>query len=218
VQLSTLRSDTGSSTATNASARPESRRTLRRRPQDDRDCQLHDRKPGSRRHRKKPAPTQLSTHAQPSISWSAALLGGVLWRGFTHVKTHREVLRFLLKFPPFTEFVFSNPSFTCKYLTQNYLVRGFTVAERATCFLYHYKRLLRRCPIASYARLCKRMFTIHAIPEGANRYALTMGMSSPAIMKANCLSICKWMAKLFIFSPSPSFPDGWSNRRQRRFC
>jgi len=158
-------------------------------------------------------PTQLSTHAQPSKWWSAALLGGVLWRGFTHIKTHREVLRFLLRFPPFTEFVFSNPSFTCKYLTQNYLVRGFTVAERATCFLYHYKRLLSALPDSLLSQTLREDVTIHAIPEGSNRYALTMGMSRPSYNEGE-LSLNLRVDGEIVYILSFTIVPGWMIKSQ----
>src|ERR1035441_10883896 len=91
-------------------------------------------------------PAQLAIPARQSGTWSPLLLGGVVWRGFTHIRTHREVLRLLLRFPPYTEFLLSNPGFAYKYLTQTYLVRGFTVAERATRFLHHYRRLHSALP------------------------------------------------------------------------
>ncbi|MGA3081021.1 MAG: DUF535 family protein [Terracidiphilus sp.] len=126
-----------------------------------------------------PLPVQLSIPARKKKSWSPALLCGVLWRGLTHVGTHRKVLRFLLKFPAFTEFVFSNPSFAIKYLAPFYLAKGFTVAERATCFLHHYKRLQEALPDSLLRRTLHEDVTIHEFPEGDRRFTLTMGLSRP---------------------------------------
>lgn len=136
-----------------------------------------------------------------------------MWRGFTHIKTHREVLRFLLRFPPFTECVFSNPSFACKYLTQNYLVRGFTIAEHATCFLYHYKRLLSALPDSLLRQTLQEDVTIHAIPEDANRYTLTMGMSRPSYNEGE-LSIHLRVDGEIVFILSFTIVPGWVVKSQ----
>jgi hypothetical protein len=104
---------------------------------------------------------------------------GLLWRGLTHLGTHRKVLRFLFKLPPLAEFVFSNPTFAIKYLAPRYLARGLTVAERASCFQYHYRRLYAALPDQLLRRTLKEDLTIHEIPEGVNLFALTMGLSRP---------------------------------------
>lgn len=124
-----------------------------------------------------PAPT-LKPVRKKKI-WTPALLGGVLWRGFTHVKTHREVLRMILKCPPLTEFVFSHPSFAVKYLMRDYLARGFTVAEHASCFLYHYRRVYAVLPDHLFRQTLLEDFTIHEIFEDVHRFTLTMGLSRP---------------------------------------
>jgi hypothetical protein len=95
------------------------------------------------------------------------------------VGTHRKVLRFLLRFPTFTEFVFSNPSFAIKYLTPTYLAKGFSVAERVACFLHHYKRLHEAWPDSLLRRTLHEDVTIHEFPEGDHRFTLTMGLSRP---------------------------------------
>jgi uncharacterized protein VirK/YbjX len=128
-------------------------------------------------------PARLPVAAQQKYAWSPVLLGSVLWRGFTHIRTHREVLRLLLRFPPYTEFVIGNPSFAYKYLTQIYLVRGFTVAERAACFLHHYQRLHAALPDSLLRRTLREDVAIHEIPEGANRFFVTMGMSRPSFLE-----------------------------------
>jgi hypothetical protein len=111
--------------------------------------------------------------------WPPALLAGLLWRGLTHLGTHRKVLRFLLKLPPLAEFVFSNPTFAIKYLAPRYLARDLTVPERASCFLYHYRRLYAALPDQLLRRTLKEDLTLHEMPEGANLFALTMGLSRP---------------------------------------
>lgn len=158
-------------------------------------------------------PARLPAAAQQKNAWSPILLGSVLWRGFTHLKTHREVLRLLLRFPPLTEIVFSNPSFACKYLTQNYLVRGFTVAERAACFLYHYKRLLSALPDSLLRRTLQEDVAIHEIPEGANRFVVTMGMSRPSFMEGE-LSLHLRVDGVIVYVISFTIVPGWVVKSQ----
>jgi uncharacterized protein VirK/YbjX len=136
-----------------------------------------------------------------------------MWRGFTHIRTHREVLRFLLRFPPFTEFVFSNPSFAFKYLTQNYLVRGFTIAERAACFLYHYNRLHSALPDNLLRRTLQEEVTIHEIPEGANRFVLTMDASRPSFKEGE-LSLHLRVDGEIVFVLSFTIVPGWVVKSQ----
>jgi hypothetical protein len=124
-------------------------------------------------------PAPISNLARRKKIWTPALLGGVLWRGFTHVNTHREVLRMILKCPPLTEFVFSHPSFAVKYLMRDYLARGFTVAEHASCFLYHYRRVYAALPDHLFRQALLEDFTIHEIFEDVHRFTLTMGLSRP---------------------------------------
>jgi uncharacterized protein VirK/YbjX len=108
-----------------------------------------------------------------------ALLVGVLWRGLTHVGTHRRLLRFLLGIPAYAEFVFSSPSFTFKYLTKNYLVKGLTVADRVSCFLHHYKRLHMALPDSLLRLILQQDVVLLEICEGAHRFTITVGLSRP---------------------------------------
>jgi hypothetical protein len=108
-----------------------------------------------------------------------ALLVGVLWRGLTHIGTHRRLLRFLLGIPAYAEFVFSSPSFAFKYLTKNYLVRDFTLADRVSCFLHHYKRLKMALPDSLLRLILQQDVVLLEICEGAHRFSITLGLSRP---------------------------------------
>jgi len=124
-------------------------------------------------------PPQLPIPAWPKKTWSLARLWSIFWRGLTHLGTHREVLRLLLKFPPLKEVVFNNPGFAVKYLTPAYLAHGFSVDERASCFLHHYRRLHEVLPESLLRLTLKEDLAIHEMPEGVNRFAVTMGLSRP---------------------------------------
>ena len=133
---------------------------------------------------------------------------GVLWRGFTHVATHREVLRFLLRLPPYAELVFSDQIFASKYLTQNYLVRGFSVDKRAACFLHHYHRLHTALPDSLLRRTLQEDVTIYEIPEDAKRFILTMGKSRPSYKEGE-LSLHLRVDGNIVFVLSFTIVPGW---------
>jgi uncharacterized protein VirK/YbjX len=101
-----------------------------------------------------------------------------LWRALTNIGTHRKVLQ-LLKLPPFAETARDNPRFAFKYLTHDYLVQGFTVAERASCFLHHYRRLHAALPDRLLRQTLQGDVTLHEIRESCNCFAITMGLSTP---------------------------------------
>jgi uncharacterized protein VirK/YbjX len=124
-------------------------------------------------------PAQLPIPAWPKKTWSLARLWSIFWRGLTHLGTHREVLRLLAKLPPLTEVVFSNPGFAVKYLTPDYLAQGFTVAERSSCFLYHYRRLNQALPESFLRQILQEEVTLHEISEDDNSFAISMGLSRP---------------------------------------
>ena len=101
------------------------------------------------------------------------------WRALTHIRKVREVLRFLFRIPLFSEMVQSNPRFGFKFLTDNYLVRGFSTSECASCYLHHYKRLHSLLPDRLLRQILQEEVTLHAIPDGSDRFALTLGLSRP---------------------------------------
>jgi uncharacterized protein VirK/YbjX len=75
----------------------------------------------------------------------------------------------------------SNSRFAFKYLTRDYLVRGFSVTERASCFLHHYRRLHELLPDCLLRQILQKELTLHEFPEGDNRrrFALTLGLARP---------------------------------------
>jgi uncharacterized protein VirK/YbjX len=109
---------------------------------------------------------------------SPALLGGVLWRTLTNIRTLRQVLQ-VFKFPAFFQAARSNPRFAFKYLTPDYLVRGLTVAERASCFTHHYKRMQSTLPDRLLRETLQGDVRLHEICAGRNRFTLTMGLPQP---------------------------------------
>ena len=103
----------------------------------------------------------------------------VLWNGVTHIGTHREVIRLIVKYPELTEIALNSSGFAAKYLTPDYLVRGLTVAERASCFLHHYKKLHSILSADLFSRILREDIPIYEIREGINRFTVTVGLSRP---------------------------------------
>jgi uncharacterized protein VirK/YbjX len=101
------------------------------------------------------------------------------WRAVTHIRKVREVLAFIAKVPILSAMTQSNPRFGFKFLTDDYLARGFTVSECAACFLHHYKRLNELLPPQFLRPILEEEITLHIIPDRVHRFALTMGLSRP---------------------------------------
>jgi uncharacterized protein len=110
---------------------------------------------------------------------SPVRFGGVLWRGLTHLGTHRDVLRLIVKFPLLTQLAQDNLRFASKYLTRDYLVQNFSVTQRASSFLHHYTRLHELVPHYLLRQMLEEEVMLHQIVEGPNRFALTLGLSRP---------------------------------------
>jgi len=120
----------------------------------------------------------LSVLARQKRTWSPFRLAGPLWRAITNIGRHRKVLK-LLKDPIYAEFVHDDPRFGLKYLTHDYMSRGLTVAERAGCFVHHYRRLQAILPGGMLRNLLHRDITLLKMNEGDFRFDITMGMSKP---------------------------------------
>jgi uncharacterized protein len=131
----------------------------------------------------------------------------VLWRALTNIRTHRQVLQ-LLKLPAFAQPVQANPKFAFKYLTQDYLVQGFTVAERAACFLHHYRRLNATLPDCLLRQILNADVTLHEVAAAGGRFAVTIGLSRP-YYKEGELSLSLLVDNEVVFVLSFTIVPGW---------
>ncbi len=120
----------------------------------------------------------LSILARQRKTWSPVKLAGVLWRAVTNISRHRKVLK-LLKLPAYAEFAHTDPRFAFKYLTHDYLSRGLTVAERAACFVHHYKRLHAELPEGFIRQVLVRDITLVELREESHLFSITLGQSRP---------------------------------------
>ncbi|MGA2537962.1 MAG: DUF535 family protein [Terracidiphilus sp.] len=118
----------------------------------------------------------LSALARQRKTWSPDLLAGVLWRGLTNIGAHRKVLQ-LLRLPALAETARNTPRFSFKYLTHDYLVRGLTTPQRASCFLHHYTRLHAALPDGLLRQALRSEVMLHEIHVDPHRFAITVGLS-----------------------------------------
>jgi uncharacterized protein VirK/YbjX len=118
----------------------------------------------------------ISALARQSKTWSPELLAGVLWRGLTHLGSHRKVVQ-LLQLEPYAEAARNNPRFGFKYLTHDYLAQGLTTAQCAAGFLHHYRRLHSALPERLLRDTLSGNTTIHEIRTEHNQFAISMGLS-----------------------------------------
>src|ERR1035438_5071272 len=114
---------------------------------------------------------------QISLPVSPARVCVWTWRAFTHIKKGGELFAFLARNPLFSEMLQNNPRFGFKFLTDDYLVRGFSTSESASCYLHHYKRLHSLLPDRLLRQIMQEEVTLHVIPDGSDRFALTLGLS-----------------------------------------
>lgn len=124
-----------------------------------------------------PAPRYIVAVAAVRVSRARVCVWA--WRALTHLRKMREVLRLLARIPLFSEMLRSNPRFGFKFLTDDYLARGFSTSEAASCYLHHYRRLHSLLPDHLLREILQEEVTVHAIPDGSDRFALTLGLSRP---------------------------------------
>jgi uncharacterized protein VirK/YbjX len=142
------------------------------------------------------------------MSWSPAVITGEFWRYLINIGMRREVLR-LLGLRPYAEFVQNNRRFAFKYLAPNYLARGFTIKERASCFLHHYRRMYAALPENVLYQILQGEVTLHEIAEGGNRFTLSIG--SPELIgdREGELSLDIQVDGRKVFNLSFTIVPGW---------
>jgi hypothetical protein len=106
------------------------------------------------------------------------LLAGISWRTLTHLRIHKQVEEFL-KLPPFIDTVQDNPKFGFKYLTESYLINDLSIADRAACFLHHYKRLYETLPDRMLRQVLHWGIDLCNFCEEGVRFTLRWGSSRP---------------------------------------
>jgi uncharacterized protein VirK/YbjX len=100
----------------------------------------------------------------------------ILWSLATNIRMFCNSLR-LLKHPSFAETLLKKPRFAVKCLSDNYLFLGSTVAERTTCFLNHYMRLIETLPNPALRQILRHDVVLYECCGGEDLFKLSIGMS-----------------------------------------
>lgn len=150
--------------------------------------------------------------AQKWETWSPARIARVVWGALSNLGAGCEILR-LLKIPAYAEFLRVDPRFTFKSLIRDYLVRGFTITERAACFLHHYRRLHAGMSPSLLHRTLHEHVTIYESLANSARYEITLCYSRD-IEKEGELSLNLHVDGAIVFILSFNIVPGWVTKSQ----
>jgi uncharacterized protein VirK/YbjX len=96
-----------------------------------------------------------------------------------------------------------------KYLIPDYLVRGFTMTERAPLFLHHYRRIHSALPEDVLREILQREVILHEIAKNGNRIAVTLSSSRYPFEKEGELSLSLQVDEKKIFNLCFTIVPGW---------
>jgi len=142
------------------------------------------------------------------MSWSPSLLAGEFRRYLLSIGKRREVLR-LLKHRPFSEIVQNEPRFAFKYLAPDYLARSFTVKERVSCFLHHYRRIYAAFPESLLRQILQGVFTLCEINKDGHHFSLSIGVPELMGDREGELSLAIQVDGRNVFILSFTIVPGW---------
>jgi hypothetical protein len=140
--------------------------------------------------------------------WSPLVIALESWRLLANFGTHLKILR-VLKLRPFDEIAQSNPGLAFKYVVPNYLSRSFTVSERASCFLYHYRRMHGALPECMLGQILRGDVTLHEVAKDGDRFAYTIGPPEPNARLEGELDLALRVDDKKIFNLSFIIVPGW---------
>lgn len=146
--------------------------------------------------------------ASQRISWSPVLIASELWQLLTHIGPQCEILK-LLKLHPLDEFAEKNPRLAFKYLVRDYLALSFTVHERASCLLHHYRRMYSTLHESSLRTILQEGVTLYEMSNRAHYFALTMGLFDPNNDREGELSLHLSVDGKRVFCLSFTIVPGW---------
>lgn len=128
--------------------------------------------------------------ARRQENWSPSLVGCMVWRVLTNLRTQAEVAR-LLKHPPFVEAARMSPRLAFKHLAPRYLARNLTLRQRSACFLYHYEFLRSMLPGSFLGLVLDGDVTIHTVVASPLCIDLRLGLSRECDKEGELsLSLC----------------------------
>lgn len=114
--------------------------------------------------------------ARQKYFWSPPRLFRIILALASNIRRQLEIFR-LLAFPAFQQLVLANPEFPFRYLSRDYLARGLTTGDRASCFMNHYKQLKARLPAILLNKTLQQGMTLYEMEEAGSLFAITLGFS-----------------------------------------
>jgi uncharacterized protein VirK/YbjX len=107
---------------------------------------------------------------------SPSRVARVMLRILRNLPSQMEIFG-VLKYPAFAEVVAVNPRFAIKFAADDYLARNLSVAERKSCFVYHYTRLRDALPDSILREILHRSISVFEIRDGESMYRVMSHLS-----------------------------------------
>jgi uncharacterized protein VirK/YbjX len=112
--------------------------------------------------------------AKQRYYWSLPRLARITWALVTHSRQQREVFQ-VLALPALHRLAFRHPELPFKYLSRDYLARGLSTVDRASCFRHHYSRIASGLPAELLREVLCKGATLLEKTDGEDHYAIVLG-------------------------------------------
>jgi len=116
--------------------------------------------------------------ARQKYYWSPKRFIRIIWTLARNIPTQIRVLRSLSR-PAYRQLIEVNPRFPFKCTAIDYLARGLTAAQRAACFIHHYRRLPDVLPEKVLMQVLLEDIVLDEIRQGDDSFTVRMGLSRP---------------------------------------
>jgi uncharacterized protein VirK/YbjX len=116
------------------------------------------------------------------------LIACELWRLLVNIGAHREILS-TLRLQPFEAITQNNPRLALKFVVPGYLAQSFTVRERASCFLHHYRHLHAALPESVLRKILQEDVTLQSFSKGVHSFSFTLSLPEPCFDQEGELSL-----------------------------
>ena len=150
----------------------------------------------------------LFTLVRQKRSWLPSVVLGEVWRFLSNIDKYHEI-RKVLKLEPFAEIARDTPGFAFRYITPDYLARGFTITERVSCFVHHYRRLHSTFSEPVLREILIKGIAIHKISKGENSFTIMIGTPDALSLLEGELSLDLLVNGKIVFSLSFTVVPGW---------
>lgn len=147
--------------------------------------------------------------------WYPPRLARILLSVTCNIHRQVEICR-ILALPEFRSIASLHPVCPFKYLSRCYLVRGLTAAERAQCFLHHYRYLQAHLDCRVLQEALQRDTALIDLREGGISCVVTMGPPADNALWEGELVLGLWFDGIPVYSLQFAIVPGWILRSQER--